>query len=62
MKTERLPMGTLTNEDAAHALAGARNQHRLDYVVVEGPEDGQWTVMHISDAIENDFAYSWRAR
>ena len=62
MKTERLPMRTMTNEDEAHALAGVRNQNHIDYVVVEGPEDGEWTLMHISDAIENDFAYSWRAR
>ena len=47
-------MRTMTNEDAAHALAVVRNQHHVDYVVVEGPEDGQWTVMHIYDAIEND--------
>ena len=61
-RTQRLPMKTLTNEDAAHALAASRNVKRVDYVVVDGPEDGQWTVMHILDAIENGFSYSWRAR
>ena len=60
--TQRLPMKTMDNEDAAHALAASRNQHGVDYVVVDGPEDGEWTVMHILDAIENGFLYSWRTR
>ena len=58
----RLPMRTLDNEVAAHSIAASRNGQRVDYVVVDGPEDGQWTVMGILDAIENEFPYSWRAR
>jgi hypothetical protein len=62
MTTNRMPMRTTNDEDAAHALAAFRNQHSVDYVVVEGPAGGEWTVMHISEAIENGFRYSWRAR
>ena len=28
-------------------------------VLVEGPDDGDWTVMDIRDAIEHEFAYTW---
>ena len=55
-------MKTMNDEDAAHALAASRNERGIDYVVVEGPGDNEWTVMHISEAIENGFSYSWRAR
>ena len=60
--SQRLPMKTMNDEEAAHRIAASRNAGRLEYVVVEGPGDGEWTVMHITDAIENDFLYSWRAR
>ena len=53
-------MRTMTDEDAAHHIAACRNAGRVEYVVVEGPCDNEWTVMHITDAIENDFAYAWR--
>lgn len=61
-ETERFPMKTMDNEDAAHRLATSRSAQHVDYVVVEGPGDAEWTVMHIDDAIEGGFAYSWRAR
>ena len=64
MKTtdQRLPMKTFTDENAAHTVASSRNGSRVDYVVVDGPEEGQYTVMHILDAIDGCFSYSWRAR
>ena len=64
MKTrdQRLPMQTFTDENAAHRIATSRNEAGLEYVVVDGPGDDEYTVMHIDEAIEGDFRYSWRAR
>lgn len=28
-------------------------------VIVDGPDDNQFTVMELSEAIENNFAYRW---
>ena len=64
MKTRdpRLPMKTFTDENTAHRIATSRNETGLRYVVVDGPGDDEYTVMHIDDAIEGGFSYSWRAR
>ena len=61
-QTTTLQMRTTHDENEAHRIARSRNGERnLDWVVVEGPEDQEWTVMRINDAIEGDFRYSWRA-
>lgn len=30
-------------------------------VIVEGPEDEQWTVMSVTEAVDNGFPYTWEA-
>ena len=57
------PMMTFRSEDDARRLMVTRNLTRRDRsaiaVLVEGPDDGEWTVMDLRDAIENGFSYSW---
>ena len=31
------------------------------YVIVEGPDDGEWTVMTQREAVEYGFSYRWEA-
>ena len=56
-------MKTMGSEEEARDLMRDRNRTRRGKtdlsVVVEGPDDGQWTVMDLRDAIESGFSYSW---
>lgn len=58
-------MKTFETENAAinymkrHNRASARNAEPV--VMVEGPCEGEYTVMLLSEAIENDFLYEWRS-
>ena len=58
-----LPMVTMTDESEARALMVSRNRTRRGRteltVMVEGPEDGEFTVMGLRDAVEGGFAYRW---
>lgn len=52
---------TFTNEDLAYDFMRRRNasdRHNF-LVLVDGPNDGEWTVMDIRTAIESDFPYQW---
>ena len=49
-----------TDEYEAHASAARRSRGRAMYVVVDGPQDGEHTVIDIQDAIDGGFYYSWR--
>lgn len=37
------------------------NRHAVRAVIVEGPNDDEWTVMDIRDATDAGFLYSWIA-
>ncbi len=56
---------TTTNEAEAVDAMRARNRAavangRSDmYVLVDGPEDGEFTVMPLADAVEGEFLYRW---
>ena len=54
---------TFTSESAALRATQGRNKWTDNandlWVVVEGPEDSEWSVMRIEDAIEGEFLYSW---
>lgn len=56
-------MRTLTNEDEARALMVSRNRTARGsaalVVMVDGPNDGEFTVMDLRDAVENGFLYTW---
>lgn len=57
---------TYTDRAAAERTCGRINTARRAggpalAVIVEGPEDGEWSVMPLQDAIDSDFAYSWVA-
>jgi hypothetical protein len=59
-------MKTYNDEAAAHEAMRLKNLVRRaagntkeTAVVVEGPEDGTWTVMEIGEAIESGFGYTW---
>ncbi len=59
-------MRTMASEDEARNLMVTRNRARRDRrvdiaVVVEGPGDGEWTVMDLRDANDGGFLYSWEA-
>jgi hypothetical protein len=58
-----MTMRTLTNEDEARRLMVSRNRTRADRtdiaVMVDGPNDGEFTVMDLRDAVENGFMYTW---
>ena len=52
---------TLTDESAAIDLMRRLNLARRDViaVLVDGPGDGEFTVMSLRDAIEGEFTYRW---
>jgi hypothetical protein len=59
-------MRTVANEDQARTLMVSRNRARCDRredisVMVEGPGDGEWTVLNLRDAIAAGFLYRWEA-
>ena len=53
-------MTTYTDEYKAHSAATLSSHGHKMYVVVDGPQDGEYTVMDIQDAIDGGFCYSWR--
>lgn len=63
MKRTNFRMVTFTDEDKARALMVSRNRTRRGRteltVVVDGPNDGEFTVMGLREAVENGFAYRW---
>ena len=55
-------MKTFEAEQAAEDYCRRMNRAKNAlYVIVDGPEDDQYTVMLDSEAIDNDFAYRWVA-
>ena len=57
---------TFENEDSAFRYMVIANQaferagnHKDTLVLVDGPDESEWTVMHITEAIKNDFCYTW---
>ena len=46
-------------DDAESAMIRANKANKNLTVVVEGPENGEYTTMSIHDAIDNGFTYSW---
>ncbi len=58
-----MKMVTFKNEDEARRLMVSRNQTRRGRtelaVLVDGPRDGEFTVMSLRDAIDGGFAYRW---
>jgi hypothetical protein len=62
-KNTAIRMKTLTDENEAAdwmRLLNRSRRGRTDLsVMVDGPDDGEFTVMDLRDAIEGDFAYSW---
>jgi len=58
-----MKMTTTKDEDEARRLMASRNRTRRGRtdlaVMVDGPGDGEFTVMDLRDAIEGGFAYRW---
>lgn len=60
-----LTMITTNNEEQAVRIMRSRNRaaatsRRPDwFVLVDGPADGEFTVMDLRDAVEAGFGYSW---
>jgi hypothetical protein len=61
--TTRMAWRTTTDENAARDLMLIRNRSRRGRtdltVMVDGPGDGEFTVMDLRDAIDNEFLYRW---
>jgi hypothetical protein len=59
----KIPMKTMTSESEARDRMLFWNRTRRGraelVVMVDGPDDGEFTVMELRDAIENEFAYRW---
>lgn len=55
-------MKTYSNKDAAYDAMKMHNKcvvsSRYFFVVVDGPNDGEYSVMTMKEAIENEFMYS----
>ncbi len=60
-------MRTFTDESKAYWFMKSTNQSRKAagnphiVVMVDGPEDNEYTVMELVDAIEEGFCYRWAA-
>jgi hypothetical protein len=56
-------MRTFTNEADARERMRLLNRSRRGrtelVVMVDGPDDGEFTVMELRDAVEGGFLYSW---
>jgi hypothetical protein len=56
-------METYDNYDDAYAEMKKRNKNlssrNPQWVVVDGPDDGEATIMLESEAQDNDFSYRW---
>jgi hypothetical protein len=54
---------TFSKESDARAWMVSLNRSRRGRtdlsVMVDGPDDGEFTVMNLRDAIENEFLYRW---
>jgi hypothetical protein len=59
----KMPMRTFTDEGNARSWMLLLNRSRRGRtelsVMVDGPNDEEFTVMDLRDAIEGEFAYSW---
>lgn len=58
------PVITLKSEDVALDVMRQLNRFALDhaedtYVIVDGPENGDYTVMDLRDATDAGFLYRW---
>ena len=49
-------MMTFRTEEQAQEYCRRRNHGSIKTVIVEGPEDGEWTVMPSMDAVDGGFA------
>jgi hypothetical protein len=60
-----MKMFTTPHQDEARDLMVARNRSRRGrtemVVMVEGPGDGEFTVMSLREAIDGEFLYRWEA-
>ena len=63
MTDEQLQIVTTTNEDEAVEIMRRRNRAAGSpvFVLVDGPEDGEFSVMPLAEAIDSGFAYRWEA-
>ncbi|WP_027360808.1 hypothetical protein [Desulforegula conservatrix] len=59
-------MKTYKNKEKAYEMMESKNRSyrragnsRQLMVMVEGPEEGEHTIMDIKEAIENSFTYEW---
>jgi len=56
-------MHTTTDENEARELMVSRNRTARGsaelVVMVDGPNDGEFTVMDLRDAVEGGFMYTW---
>ena len=61
--TKRMAFYTTTDESAARERMVFLNRTRRGRtelsVIVDGPDDGDFTVMNLRDAIEFGFGYTW---
>jgi hypothetical protein len=60
------PKKTYTNEDAATTEMTQINRAQMNVgdrtelvVLVDGPGDGEFTIMRLAEAIDNGFIYRW---
>ena len=62
-ETKRMAFYTTTDETEARERMVFMNRARRGRtelsVMVDGPNDGEFTVMDLRDAIESEFAYRW---
>lgn len=60
-RNPRMAQMTKTSESAASDLVRRVNRCNsgITAVVVDGPDDGEFTVMDLRDAIDNEFLYRW---
>lgn len=57
---------TTTNEDRAVQIMRSRNRAAAAtgrdewFVLVDGPGDGEFTVMPLDEAVDSEFLYRWK--
>jgi hypothetical protein len=59
----KIPMKTMTSESEARDRMLFWNRSRCGHaelvVMVDGPNEGEFSVMELRDAIDSGFAYRW---
>ena len=63
MTDEQPRIVTTTNEEEAVEIMRRRNRAagHPAFVLVDGPDDGEFTVMPLDEAVDNGFLYRWEA-